>query len=118
MMEVIAGLQIADAVLHPPHQPSPVAWPSSMMRDRYNFEFLMTNPIDQTKRKIRKEIPTRIMQIARPAFGGFVDSFDANGYLRRKGLSSYWTPLSIPPCSGFDFFSRCRMKFNLHVWHQ
>jgi hypothetical protein len=89
-----------------------------MMCHRDDFEFPVTDAIDQTVRKVREEIPTCPMHITRPTLRGFSHAFHADVDFRYEGASSIWTPLCIPLHRGVYFGNRCRMKANPNVRHQ
>src|SRR5262247_1966462 len=74
-------------------------------------------PVNKTERKVRQEIPTRIVYITRPTIRGFSHSFYAGVDFRRKSLGGDGAPLSVPLHSGFNLGCRCRMKSNPSVRH-
>src|SRR5512145_1035395 len=76
----------------------PVARAPPMMCHRDDVDLPVTDPVDQTKRKVRQEIPTRSVHIPRPTLRGLTHTFHAGG----------------------DFYlgSGCRVKSNLDVGHQ
>ena len=89
-----------------------------MMCHRDYFESPITDPIDKTERKMRKEIPTRTVHITWPTIRGFSHTFHAGVDFRREGSGGDWTPLCVPLHSGFNLGSRRRMKSNPDVRHQ
>jgi hypothetical protein len=95
----------------------PVARPPPMMCHSDDFEFPVTNAIDKTVGKVRKEIPTCPMHVTWPALRIFSYAFHADVDFRRKGAGSIWTPLRIPLHRGFHLGNRCRMKANPNVRH-
>jgi hypothetical protein len=89
-----------------------------MMCQRDDFNLLVTDPIDKTKRKVGKEIPTCPVHIPRPTLRGFSNPFHTGVDFRCKGTGSDWTALRVPLHSGLNLSNRSRMKANPDVWHQ
>jgi len=58
------------------------------MCHRNYFEIPVADPIDQTERKVRKEIPTRTVHITRPTIRDFSHPFYAGVDFRREGSGS------------------------------
>jgi hypothetical protein len=96
----------------------PVARAPPMMCHRDDFDLSVTDPIDQTKRKVRKEIPTRSVHILRPTLRSLSHTFHAGVDFRRKSACGDGTPLRVPLHCGFYLSSGCRVKANLDGWHQ
>ena len=89
-----------------------------MMCHRDDFDLPVTDPIDQTKRKVRKAIPTRSVHIPRPTLRSLSHTFYAGVDFRRKSGCGDGTPLRVPLHRGFYLGSGCRVKSNLDVGHQ
>ena len=49
----------------------------------------ITDPIDQTERKVRKEIPASTAHISGPPLGGFSHTFHTGIDLCREGTGGY-----------------------------
>jgi hypothetical protein len=89
-----------------------------MMCQRNDFDLLVTDPIDKTKRKVGKEIPTCPVNIPRPTLRRFSYPFHTDIDFRCKGAGSDWTTLRVPLHSSLNLSNRSRMKANPDVWHQ
>ena len=88
------------------------------MCHRDDFDLRVTDPIDQTKREMRKEIPMRSVHIPWPTLRSLSHTFDAGVDFRRKSGCGNGAPLHVPLHCGFYLGSGCRVKSNLDVGHQ
>jgi hypothetical protein len=95
-----------------------ISWPPPTMCYGNYFDLPMTNPVDETERKVRKEIPASTAHITGPPIRGFSHTFHTGVYLRREGLSGDGTPLSVLLDGSFNLGCGCRMKSNPCVRQQ
>ena len=64
------------------------------MYHRDDFDLPVTDPIDQTKRKVRKEIPMRSVHIPRPTLRGLSHALHTGVDFHRKSVCGDGTPLA------------------------
>ena len=63
----------------------PVIRLPQMMCNRNYFDFFVAEPVDETERKVRKEVSAGITQITWPPVRSFFHPLDAGVYLSGKG---------------------------------